>query len=216
MTRKKKVIKPSFAHCRRSSVIPSLPSRIESFAVQTDSYDPGNAFAQTSAAAAEHSNTAAPPASVLRKLRTGAPRFRAHAVRPVGGLSRVVTDPSDPLPTGSAPGCALILHSAYAQVRVRPFIAPSMSQYDGRMSDESIAANIDSLVSEEQELRRREQADSQNPERLEEDRQRLRALEVELDRCWDLLRQRRAREEFGENPDEATVRDADTVERYLQ
>jgi Protein of unknown function (DUF2630) len=84
------------------------------------------------------------------------------------------------------------------------------------MSDESIAARIERLVSEEHELRRREEADSQNSELLDEDRHRLRALEVELDRCWDLLRQRRAREEFGQDPDDARVRDADTVERYLQ
>jgi hypothetical protein len=84
------------------------------------------------------------------------------------------------------------------------------------MSDESIAARIESLVSEEQRLRRREQLDSKDEEQLEADQQRLRTVEVELDRCWDLLRQRRAREEFGQDPDEAEVRDADTVERYLQ
>jgi hypothetical protein len=84
------------------------------------------------------------------------------------------------------------------------------------MSDESIAARIESLVSEEQILRRREQLDSKDEEQLEADQQRLRTVEVELDRCWDLLRQRRAREEFGQDPDEAEVRDADTVERYLQ
>jgi hypothetical protein len=84
------------------------------------------------------------------------------------------------------------------------------------MSDQSIAARIEGLVAEEHELRRREEADSGNEDELREDRDRLRAVEVELDRCWDLLRQRRAREEFGQNPDEATARDADTVERYLQ
>ena len=84
------------------------------------------------------------------------------------------------------------------------------------MSDESIAARIETLVDEEHELRHREAADSQDAERLDADRERLRAVQVELDRCWDLLRQRRAREEFGQNPDEARVRDADTVERYWQ
>jgi len=44
----------------------------------------------------------------------------------------------------------------------------------------------------------------------------LRAVEVELDRCWDLLRQRRAREEFGLDPDVAEARSADTVENYEQ
>lgn len=83
-------------------------------------------------------------------------------------------------------------------------------------SDESIAARIERLVAEEHELRRQEQSDSTSSDALETDRERLRSVEVELDRCWDLLRQRRAREEFGQNPDEAQARDADTVERYWQ
>ena len=84
------------------------------------------------------------------------------------------------------------------------------------MSDESITARIEQLVTEEHDLRNSEQTDRPDVDALEAERQRLRAVEVELDRCWDLLRQRRAREEFGQNPDEAQVRDADTVERYLQ
>ena len=84
------------------------------------------------------------------------------------------------------------------------------------MSDESIAARIESLVAEEHQLRQREASDRKDEEQLEADQQRLRAVEVELDRCWDLLRQRRAREEFGQDPDEAQVRGADTVERCLQ
>ncbi|MBV8432091.1 MAG: DUF2630 family protein [Solirubrobacterales bacterium] len=84
------------------------------------------------------------------------------------------------------------------------------------MSDETIAARIERLVSEEHQLRQSEQADSVDADRLEADRDRLRAVEIELDRCWDLLRQRRAREEFGQDPDEAQARDADTVERYWQ
>src|SRR5436309_15323007 len=83
---------------------------MESFVVQTDSYELDHgAFAHRSAASAAHSNTAAPPVSVLRKSRTGAARFRAHAVRPVadatwGGRDR----PDPPLPAGSASPCALI------------------------------------------------------------------------------------------------------------
>ncbi len=84
------------------------------------------------------------------------------------------------------------------------------------MSDESIAARIERLVAEEHELQGREQADSTETEQLEVDRQRLQAVEVELDRCWDLLRQRRALRDAGGDPDDAEVRDADTVERYLQ
>jgi hypothetical protein len=84
------------------------------------------------------------------------------------------------------------------------------------MSDESIAARIERLVAEEQDLRRREQADSPDPDALEADKERLRDVQVELDRCWDLLRQRRGREEFGLDPDEASARGADTVENYEQ
>jgi hypothetical protein len=84
------------------------------------------------------------------------------------------------------------------------------------MSDESIAGRIERLVTEEHDLRSREQTDSPDPAALEEDKERLRAVEVELDRCWDLLRQRRAFREAGADPDDAQVREAETVERYLQ
>ena len=84
------------------------------------------------------------------------------------------------------------------------------------MSDESIAARIERLVSEEHELRSREQADADDDEALGGDRERLRSVEVELDRCWDLLRQRRALRGAGADPDQAQVRDADTVEHYRQ
>jgi hypothetical protein len=84
------------------------------------------------------------------------------------------------------------------------------------MSDESIAARIEGLVAEEHELRGREQTDSTEVDRLEADKDRLRQVEIELDRCWDLLRQRRALRDAGTNPDDAHVREADTVERYLQ
>lgn len=82
------------------------------------------------------------------------------------------------------------------------------------MSDESIAARIERLVSEEHELQGREQSDS--AAELETDAARLRSIEVELDVCWDLLRQRRALRDAHANPDQAEARDPDTVERYLQ
>lgn len=84
------------------------------------------------------------------------------------------------------------------------------------MSDETIAARIDALVAEEHQLRSREAVDSADADQLESDRERLASLEIELDRCWDLLRQRRALRDAGANPDEAHARDASTVERYLQ
>jgi uncharacterized protein DUF2630 len=84
------------------------------------------------------------------------------------------------------------------------------------MNDENIADRIERLVAEERELRGREQADSTDSEALDNDRERLQSVEVELDRCWDLLRQRRALREAGSDPDDAHVRDESTVEGYLQ
>jgi hypothetical protein len=84
------------------------------------------------------------------------------------------------------------------------------------VSDESIANRIERLVAEEKDLRQSEQRDSADSERLEADAGRLADVEVELDRCWDLLRQRRALRETGRNPDDAQARDAGTVEGYLQ
>jgi Protein of unknown function (DUF2630) len=82
------------------------------------------------------------------------------------------------------------------------------------MSDESIAARIERLVSEEHDLRHREEQEAAGP--LEADSERLRAIEVELDVCWDLLRQRRALSDAGADPNQAKARDADVVERYRQ
>jgi hypothetical protein len=84
------------------------------------------------------------------------------------------------------------------------------------MSDESIATRIERLVAEEHELLGREESDRTAEGPLETDRERLDAVKVELDRCWDLLRQRRALRDAGADPDDAHVRDAGTVERYLQ
>lgn len=79
--------------------------------------------------------------------------------------------------------------------------------------DESIATRINRLVEEEHELQSHA-ADGQGS--ADEDRDRLRDLEVELDQCWDLLRQRRARRSAGQDPDETAVRPADVVEGYQQ
>jgi Protein of unknown function (DUF2630) len=84
------------------------------------------------------------------------------------------------------------------------------------MSDESIAARIERLVNEEHELRGREEQDSTDEERLDTDRRRLDEVQIELDRCWDLLRQRRALRDAGADPEDAQARGPETVERYLQ
>jgi hypothetical protein len=84
------------------------------------------------------------------------------------------------------------------------------------MDDESILRRIETLVGEEHALISREQDDAVDSEALEADRERLAQASIELDWCWDLLRQRRARREMGQDPDDASARDASTVERYLQ
>ena len=84
------------------------------------------------------------------------------------------------------------------------------------MSDGSVLNRIEQLVAQEHALSSREETDAKSPKALEADRRRLEQVSIELDRCWDLLRQRRARRDAGEDPDLAHVRDADTVERYWQ
>ncbi|MFN2518681.1 MAG: DUF2630 family protein [Jatrophihabitantaceae bacterium] len=80
------------------------------------------------------------------------------------------------------------------------------------MDDHTILEHIHDLVAEEKLLR-----DSHAGRGLASaDRQRLELLERQLDQAWDLLRQRRARAELGENPDEAEPRPIDEVESYLQ
>ncbi|MGW6016189.1 DUF2630 family protein [Streptomyces sp. NPDC055210] len=81
------------------------------------------------------------------------------------------------------------------------------------MNDDSILERITALVDREHALRGR-RADGSLDEWTE--RHELRAAEVELDQCWDLLRQRRAKRDYGENPDEAAPRPVKAVESYLQ
>ncbi|MGW6276329.1 DUF2630 family protein [Kribbella sp. NPDC055071] len=78
--------------------------------------------------------------------------------------------------------------------------------------DKTLLSRIDELVAEEHELRTKHAAGQIDDT---DEHARLRALEVELDQCWDLLRQRRAKREYGDNPDNAQPRSADTVEGYL-
>jgi len=84
------------------------------------------------------------------------------------------------------------------------------------MDDNSILSRIEQLVAEEHELIGREQKDAVDTDALEADRSRAERVSIELDRCWDLLRQRRARRDAGQDPDEAQARDPDVVERYWQ
>jgi len=74
-------------------------------------------------------------------------------------------------------------------------------------SDQAILNHIKELVDEEDKLYNAQELD-------DKERTRLRDLQVQLDQCWDLLRQRRALREFGDDPDKAKVRDPKTVEDY--
>ncbi len=71
--------------------------------------------------------------------------------------------------------------------------------------EQEILDRIGSLIESEQQLR----GGDHDPEQL-------RGIEEALDQCWDLLRQRRARKEFGQNPDDASARTVSEVEHYQQ
>ncbi|GAA3735348.1 hypothetical protein HDA32_003986 [Spinactinospora alkalitolerans] len=82
---------------------------------------------------------------------------------------------------------------------------------DAKSREAEIIQRIGDLVTEERDLR------EQHEHRLTpEERRRIRDLETALDQCWDLLRQRRAHEEFGQDPESAEVRPAPEVESYRQ
>lgn len=80
------------------------------------------------------------------------------------------------------------------------------------MEDPEIHGSIDRMVDEEHRLWEREAAG----EATDADRKRLEQLRLSLDQCWDLLRQRRARRDAGQNPDGAELRRPEVVERYEQ
>jgi hypothetical protein len=77
------------------------------------------------------------------------------------------------------------------------------------MDEKDILSRISALVEEEHKLR-------DNDEHSDEERARIAELEAQLDQCWDLLRQRRAKRQYGEDPEEAQPRPEQQVEGYLQ
>ncbi len=80
------------------------------------------------------------------------------------------------------------------------------------MNDAELVTQIDQLVAEEHRLERSHTDPGLSPA----DQDRLKAVEVQLDQCWDLLRQRRARRNAGQDPDTAAPRSSSTVEHYQQ
>ena len=81
------------------------------------------------------------------------------------------------------------------------------------MDDKDIMAHINELIETEHKLREQHAAGQLSNAA---EREQLRATEEALDQCWDLLRQRRARREFGENPNDADARPVSEVESYQQ
>ena len=81
------------------------------------------------------------------------------------------------------------------------------------MDEHQILTQISTLVDQEHRLRTKVQAGSLTSQ---EEHDQLVQLEGALDQCWDLLRQRRAKREFGQNADDASARSVETVEKYLQ
>ena len=81
------------------------------------------------------------------------------------------------------------------------------------MDEHQILSQITTLVDQEHELRTKLRDGELS---ANEERDRLAQLEGALDQCWDLLRQRRAKREFGQNADDASARSVETVEKYLQ
>jgi hypothetical protein len=77
------------------------------------------------------------------------------------------------------------------------------------VDEKDILARINALVDEEHQLR-------QSAQHTDEQRARMSELEAHLDQAWDLLRQWRAKRQYGENPDEASPRPEPEVEGYLQ
>jgi hypothetical protein len=78
------------------------------------------------------------------------------------------------------------------------------------MDDKRVTDRIDELARREHELFDRESKGSAT----DAEREELRQIQVRLDQWWDLLRQRRARREFGQDPEDAQLRDEKTVEGY--
>jgi hypothetical protein len=77
------------------------------------------------------------------------------------------------------------------------------------MDENDILSRIHSLVEEEHQLR-------EGTDHTDAQRSRMTELETHLDQCWDLLRQRRAKSQYGEDPDAAAARPEPQVEHYLQ
>jgi fucose permease len=151
---------------------------------------------------------------------------RANPARPGSGLARVVGLGYVGMTAGPAVIGAVAsrvgLHLAFGiPVLLALWIAVAAPVLGGRagtaygrhMNDKEILERINGLIETEHELRSELAAGTLSSE---QERERLRSAEEALDQCWDLLRQRRARREFGEDPESAAARPSVEVEGYQQ
>jgi hypothetical protein len=120
-------------------------------------------------------------------------------------------------PAAQAAPASLVPGPGPADAGLRVAIHESMAARAGdtvdRMDDKEILAHIDDLIKTEHELRAKLAAGEMT---TDDEHRQLADAEAALDQCWDLLRQRRARREFGEDPSDAQVRPVSEVEGYRQ
>jgi fucose permease len=151
---------------------------------------------------------------------------RADPARPGSGLAKVVGLGYAGMAAGPAVIGAIASHvglrlafgipvllALWIAVAAPVLGAKAPTAYGMSMDDKEILARISGLIQTEHELRSQLATGQLSSE---QERERLRSAEEALDQCWDLLRQRRARREFGEDPDAAAVRPAVEVEGYQQ
>jgi hypothetical protein len=91
-------------------------------------------------------------------------------------------------------------------------VGPFPTDPEVYMDDAEIVRRIGELSAEEHQLERAHEGEALSAPELD----KLRAIEVTLDQCWDLLRQRRARRRAGEDPEDVAVRPENVVEGYRQ
>ena len=145
------------------------------------------------------------------ELRAAARAFMARA-----------TTPAAPTPAPAAPTMimgqsgqllAATTHDHEMANGGPPATAGLTGIYGRGMDDKQIMANIGELIETEHKLR---QQLANGELSSAEEHEQLRSAEQALDQCWDLLRQRRARRQYGDNPDDASARPVSEVENYRQ
>src|SRR5689334_6672090 len=146
------------------------------------------------------------------KGRQAIKRLDGDAVYTLSARSDRETHENSPRSPAFQLGASLICHLGFTAHPTYDLSSPQKlreANMAKESDDTSVLGHIEQLVKEEERLYGQSELE-------DKDRTRLAQLKVELDQCWDLLRQRRALREFGEDPDKAKVRPAKIVENYEQ